>query len=496
MAGIESGGVGRRDTFKGVVRRSREASRRVGFETVRGVGGERRARRKSSRNGVRRADAGRAGRVVRGSTRSLASSVSLAQHPARARACRPRSARAAPRPALGRASRSRRRRRTPSRPSSASRARRTSTPGRSSRPRRWADRRTARARRRAQDRRAGSAPRATPGTRSDCARLRRRVQPPASKTCGGSFDSVLAACFVSRGASGGGQCHARDRDGVLRGVLRGLGADDDGEARGGGGGGRAASRAAAERRRRAGRRRRGGDDGVHRARGGMAARTPGFSEGRAATPFGCSLVETYVFHPPSVSTFDRAPFQRTDEHFLYSQIRLRSRRATRHDKKTHRFEAFQARLLPPKRRLLVRGAVLAPCDRRRGALGSRCPRGTRCRRERERATLATRRGRWSSRTTSGARPTGRPRPRPSSRGIGRDGRDEEPADALLDSIRFDSIRSVGGERTRVSDAYFDWRVTLHVSKRDVDTARKKEVLKKRRATRARGRAGSGQRACR
>ena len=138
-----------------------------------------------------------------------------------------------------------------------------------------------------------------------------------------------------------------------------------------------------------------------------------------------------------------------------------------------------------------------PCDRRRGALGSRCPRGTRCRRERERATLATRRGRWSSRTTSGARPTGRPRPRPSSRG-NRTRRTRRGTRRRRCWIRFDWIRfDRSGANERASAMrIFDWRVTLHVSKRDVDTARKKEVLKKRRATRARGRAGSGQRACR
>ena len=169
---------------------------------------------------------------------------------------------------------------------------------------------------------------------------------------------------------------------------------------------------------------------------------------------------------------------------------------TRHDKKTHRFEAFQARLLPPKRRLLVRGAVLALVTAAEVPL-DRDAREARDAAERERATLATRRGRWSSRTTSGARPTGRPRPRPSSRG-NRTRRTRRGTRRRRCWIRFDWIRfDRSGANERASAMrIFDWRVTLHVSKRDVDTARKKEVLKKRRATRARGRAGSGQRACR
>jgi hypothetical protein len=82
--------------------------------------------------------------------------------------------------------------------------------------------------------------------------------------------------------------------------------------------------------------------------------------------------------------------------------------------------------------------------------------------------------------------------------IGRDGRDEEPADGAVgfDSIGFDSIgRGRTNARQRCVFLIGGSRCTFQ-NKREVDTARKKEVLKKRRATRARGRAGSGQRACR
>ena len=171
---------------------------------------------------------------------------------------------------------------------------------------------------------------------------------------------------------------------------------------------------------------------------------------------------------------------------------------TRHDKKTHRFEAFQARLLPPKRRLLVRGAVLALVTAAEVPL-DRDAREARDAAEREREPhlpLAEVDGLRGRRQVLDPQVALALVLLPEE--IGRDGRDEEPADGAVgfDWIGFDSIgRGRTNARQRCVFLIGGSRCTFQ-NKREVDTARKKQVLKKRRATRARGRAGSGQRACR